>query len=258
MANDGMSSSMTGTTSTAMSPGTGASGRPRGLPVRDTASGTVVTAEIPAVPVGPSYGVLLPDGSVWYPGSRKRLPAPLIMRVVVWILVFAVFIVGAGDFVIRYHPSWLAALRHTVSAQSAPALAASKLTPPSTTRAQTAHTSASSMLTPISPPPAGLPSNTTAYKVHSPVYTVAVTAGTQAAWVGAQLDSAGRPVNPPFQEQTLNPGQTLKVNPATSDEFINIGRGGTTIKVYNASTLLATVPPPAHCPCYILLVPVGH
>jgi hypothetical protein len=180
------------------------------------------------------------------------------MRVVVWILVFAVFIVGAGDFVIRYHPSWLAALRHTVSAQSAPALAASKLTPPSTTRAQTAHTSASSMLTPISPPPAGLPSNTTAYKVHSPVYTVAVTAGTQAAWVGAQLDSAGRPVNPPFQEQTLNPGQTLKVNPATSDEFINIGRGGTTIKVYNASTLLATVPPPAHCPCYILLVPVGH
>ena len=173
MANDG-TSSMTGM-STAIAPGTGASGRQTGLNVRDTASGTVITAEIPAVPVGPSYGVLLPDGTVWYPGSRKRLPAPLILRVMVWILAFAVFLVGAGDFVVRYHPTWVASLRHIVPAQSAPAAASNTSPSRSTTTSGTTSAKATSMLTPMTPQPKGLPLNTTAYTLHSSPYTVAVT-----------------------------------------------------------------------------------
>jgi hypothetical protein len=256
MANDG-TSSMTGL-STTISPGTGAPGRQRGLPVRDTAAGTVITAEIPAVPVGPSYGVLLPDGSVWYPGSRKRLPAPLILRVVVWILAFAVFLAGAGDFVVRYHPSWVAALRHIVPAQSAPAAAGSHANASTTTPPRTSGTTATAVLTPLNPLPPGLPLNTTAYSLHSSPYSVIVTAGSQNAWVAAQADANGQPVLPASQQQTLTPGTTLSINQTSGDEFIHIGAGGTTIKVYSASKLLTTVPTPAHCPCYILLEPASH
>ena len=56
----------------------------------DTRGATAITAEIPAVPVAPAYGVLLPDGSIWYPGSKRKLPAPTFLRVIVWTLAFLV------------------------------------------------------------------------------------------------------------------------------------------------------------------------
>jgi hypothetical protein len=250
VANDG-TSSMSGM-SAAIASGTGAAARQRALPVRDTASGTIVTAEIPAVPVGPSYGVLLPDGSVWYPGSRRRLPAPLILRVIVWILAFAVFLAGAGDFVIRYHPSWVAALRHMVPAQTAAATGGGAT---STTRPNgTTGTIGPPALALISPQPAGLPPGTTAYTVKSPAYTVTVTAGSGAAWVGA-FTSVNKHPGKPIQQQTLAAGQIITINQTTGAEFVQIGANGTTIKVYHVFTLLGTVPTPAHCPCYILLEP---
>lgn len=79
------------------------------------------TAEIPAVAgaagrvtAAPrSYGVLLGDGSVWYPGSSKRLPAPFALRLVVWLL-FAVLLVGLGGLAVEhYHPTWLDFARKT-------------------------------------------------------------------------------------------------------------------------------------------------
>lgn len=82
----------------------------------DTRSGTAITAEIPAVPVAPSYGVLLPNGSVWYPGSRRKLPAPTFLRVVVWILALLVAIGGAGLVIEHVHPSWMDPFRHVVGA----------------------------------------------------------------------------------------------------------------------------------------------
>jgi len=178
--------------------------------------------------------------------------------VLVWILAFAVFLAGAGDFVVRYHPSWVAALRHIVPAQSAPAATGGKTTTSTAATTGTAGKGRSSMLTLMSPQPKGLPVNTTAYTLHSSPYTVAVTAGAQNAWVAAQADFNGQPVLPPSQQQTLTPGQTLNVNPTSGEEFIHIGAGGTTIKLYHTSALLAKVPEPAHCPCYILLVPTGH
>lgn len=99
---------------TTIAPDTGALRRSAGLGTPESGGPAYITAEIPAVsPVGPSYGVLLPDGSVWYPGSRKRLPAPLLLRIVVWVLAFATLLAGVGDFVVRYHPSWLSAIRRT-------------------------------------------------------------------------------------------------------------------------------------------------
>jgi hypothetical protein len=80
----------------------------------DTRGGTAITAEIPAVPVAPAYGVLLPDGSIWYPGSKRKLPAPTLLRVIVWTLAFLVAIGGAGLIVEHYHPSWVDPLRHVV------------------------------------------------------------------------------------------------------------------------------------------------
>lgn len=80
----------------------------------DTIGSTVITAEIPAVPVHRSYGVLLPDGSVWYPDSKRRLPAPWPLRFFVWVLALLLVLMLAGLAVVEWHPSWLAALRHTV------------------------------------------------------------------------------------------------------------------------------------------------
>lgn len=80
----------------------------------DTVGSTVITAEIPAVPVHRSYGVLLPDGSVWYPDSKRRLAAPWPVRMMVWILSLVLLLMLAGLAVVEWHPSWLSALRHTV------------------------------------------------------------------------------------------------------------------------------------------------
>lgn len=62
-----------------------------------------------------SAGVLLPDGSVWYPASPGREPAPFLLRLYVWLLLFLVVLGGAGLAVERYHPSWLAFARNTHS-----------------------------------------------------------------------------------------------------------------------------------------------
>jgi hypothetical protein len=85
-----------------------------GAATRETRGATAITAEIPAVPVAPAYGVLLPDGSIWYPGSKRKLPAPTFLRVIVWTLAFLVAIGGAGLVVEHYHPSWMDPIRHVV------------------------------------------------------------------------------------------------------------------------------------------------
>ena len=94
----------------------------------DARSGTAITAEIPAVPVAPAYGVLLPDGSIWYPGSKRKLPAPTLLRVIVWTLAFLVAIGGAGLVVEHYHPSWIDPLRHVVGTPGQPTSPASTTT----------------------------------------------------------------------------------------------------------------------------------
>ena len=109
----GRPDAVSATSRTAVTPLAPNDGRP-GEGAADTRGGTAVTAEIPAVPVAPAYGVLLPDGSIWYPGSKRKLPAPTFLRVIVWTLAFLVAILGAGLIVEHYHPSWLDPVRHVV------------------------------------------------------------------------------------------------------------------------------------------------
>jgi hypothetical protein len=80
----------------------------------DTRGATAITAEIPAVPVAPAYGVLLPDGSIWYPGSKRKLPAPSLLRVIVWTLTLLVLLTGAALVVEHFQPSWFNSIRRVV------------------------------------------------------------------------------------------------------------------------------------------------
>lgn len=251
MANDAASSM---SNLTAITPGPGAPPRHVGLPVRETSSGTIITAEIPAVRAGPSYGVLLPDGSVWYPGSRKRLPAPLLLRVVVWILAFAVLFAAAGDFIIRDHPSWVAPLRHIVNPQPA-ASGAGKSTKPPAGGTGGHSTSAVALM---KPQPTGLRwSPLTAYTVKWSDYTVTVTAGIHRVWVSGQAYTGSQLTGAVTQQTLEKSGNSLNL-PTTGEMLVSIGANGTTIKVYHGFTLVATVPTPVRCPCYLLFKPTGH
>lgn len=254
MANDGTSSM---SNMTAINPGAAAPPRQVGVPVRDTPVGTVITAEIPAVHAGPSYGVLLPDGTVWYPGSPKRLPAPLILRVIVWILAFAVFLAAAGDIIIHEHPSWVGPLRHVVPAQSLASSSGTTLG----TRPSGGHVNGggATVVALASPQPAApnwskLPF--TAYNLNKSGYNLTVTAGSDAAWVSAQIYSTQQ--QPPLLQQSLlEPGKTMVVS-LKNARLVEIAAGGTTIDVYNGYTKVGTVPTPPHCPCLVLLQPSGH
>lgn len=88
-----------------------------------------VTAEIPSVPVQRGYGVLLPDGTIWYPGSKRRLPAPLALRVLVWLL-FLILLIGIAALVAeRLHPDWFSLLRHVTPPPRVTAVSSSAYLP---------------------------------------------------------------------------------------------------------------------------------
>jgi hypothetical protein len=247
------SSSVSGTSHATIAPQQGAGGRASALPVRDTAAATVITAEIPAVRAGPSYGVLLPDGTVWYPGSRKRLPAPLILRVAVWVLAFAVFLGATGDFVVRYHPSWVAVLRHIVPAQSAAAGSTRTTTPGGGTGPKSAGVIS------VIKTPAGLPVNTTAYRVNQPEFTVVIKASTSAVFVSAQVMANGKPVGP-AQKETVQMGShfpSIMVQAGHQLSF-EVFHTGATIQLWVGIKPIGIVPTPSHAPWYVVLEPNGH
>lgn len=99
------------------SAGPGEAAAPAGTPGGD---GAEITAEIPLVRQGGQRPpVELADGTLWYPGVSKRLPAPFGLRLVVWLLLFVLVVAVAGLEVERVHPSWLAFLRRTGAAASA-------------------------------------------------------------------------------------------------------------------------------------------
>jgi len=231
---------------TTIAPDTGALRRSAGLGTPDSGGPAYITAEIPAVsPVGPSYGVLLPDGSVWYPGSRKRLPAPLLLRIVVWVLAFATLLAGVGDFVVRYHPSWLSAIRRT-----APAQTAQRTKPPTPAASSTPGTSASahsasSGVTKMSPQPS-LPPETTAYSVVARSYSVVVTAGSQSVWVFAQSVKNGVPIanGRVFEDETVPAHGRYVITPTSGDVTVEVAAGGATISVFHGPTKLGTVTAP--------------
>ncbi|MGH9170884.1 MAG: hypothetical protein ACRD0Z_08440 [Acidimicrobiales bacterium] len=234
--------------------------------MHDTRSGTVITAEIPAVPVGPSYGVLLPDGTVWYPGSKKRRPAPPTLRLLVWIVALAVLLVGISDVIVKLQPSWSNTFRHVVAAPSnapgagngggtsAPGGGTSKSSVPTTTL--------SSVLKAQATPPSWALANTIEYTVGLPSYTAKV-ASTGVAWVnGIWLSTAG--IIEHSQDYTLGQGtQSLQASyavPAGEDFQVEVAHAGVTVQLYVGSKLEATVPVPpssTKIPYYFLFTPAS-
>ncbi len=101
-----------GVGSTGAVPARPAAGTPaRGGPVDWSAA--IITSEIPVVRGGGGYAPAEP----WAP---DRLPAPILVRLVVWVLVLAVVLALGGLAVLHYHPSWLSFLRNTAGAQPVP------------------------------------------------------------------------------------------------------------------------------------------
>lgn len=233
----------TGLSRTIVAPSTSATRRRSAL--GETGTSTVVTAEIPAVPAGPQYGVLLPDGSIWYPGSRRRLPAPLVLRVVVWALAFLVLIAAAGDFIIRSHPGWVDPLRRIVS----PAAASS---PPvhHTTGGTTAGTTGAASavaLKETTPAPAGLPPKTTSYTVTGVSSFQVVVKTTQVTYVQAYQLVNGRDSGSPVFLGDIQPGSTQAIS-ASGPLDVQVAAGGATVSVQSGGRQIGTVATPPIVP----------
>lgn len=226
--------------------GTGALGRTGGYG-SEPGTSTVVTAEIPAVPAGPNYGVLLPDGTIWYPGSQKRLPAPLVLRITVWALAFLVLVAAAGVFIIHTHPRWVDPLRHTVAA-----------TGPATSGKSTATTASTGATTPraalASPQPAGLPADTTAYTVTgTTTYQLSVKT-TALCWVQAFSLVNGVDSGAPLYSDTMQPGQTEVIS-ASGPVDLEVAATGATVTVLSASKEIGTVAAPTQVPWHFWFEP---
>ncbi len=237
-------SPMTAQSRTAIAPDTGALRLGGGVPPgAESSSAPLVTAEIPAVPASSDYGVLLPDGSIWYPGSRRRLPAPLLLRLVVWILAFATLVVAAGDFVIHFHPNWVNPLRN-VATTTSPSVATGGRRPAvaSTSGTSGPATRTSGQVSLIAPQPPGLPPQTSAYSVGADPYAVEVTAS-HLTWVGVWSLVNGQ-VSAFRAQQTLQPGQTgtfiengpVEVKVGASLTVVKIFAGGHEIGLLNQPT----------------------
>lgn len=223
----------------------------------ESRGGAYVTAELPAVPAAPDYGVLLPDGTIWYPGSKERLPAPLLLRVVVWALAFLVLVAAAGDFVVRAHPSWVTPLRNVVASQGSGAGTGPAGAPSTGARASGNTSSSGSVPTSLAllkPQPSHLPSYTTAYSVTgSAPYQVTV-AVTGVTWVQAYRLANGQQSGPPLFSGDIQPGQHRTFS-AAGPLAVEVAASGTRISVASDGDRLGTVPAPGRVPWYFWFVP---
>ncbi len=212
----------------------------------ESGTSTTVTAEIPAVPAGPNYGVLLPDGTIWYPGSQKRLPAPLILRIVVWALAFLVLLAAAGDFVIHTHPNWAQPLRRMVPASGGTGSATTL--PPKT--GGSSPKAAAVSVTKMNPQPVGLPSETTAYTVTGTTSYQLVVKATQLTWVEACKVYYGFiQTRSPIFGGDLQPGQTETISASTSTPVdLQVAAAGATVRVLSGGKQIGTVATPPHAP----------
>ncbi|MHB1989119.1 MAG: hypothetical protein ACYCSF_14280 [Acidimicrobiales bacterium] len=243
-----------GLSRTMLAPDTSALFRSYG-PSPDTRTSPFVTAEIPAVPAGASYGVLLPDGTIWYPGSERRLPAPLVLRIVVWALAFLVLLTAAGDFVIHNHPAWVDPLRRMVPAAGG--------TPSVTTPTTPAHRSGhpgtalgSSAVHQTSPPPSGLPQYTTAYTITgTSTYQLAVKA-TAVTWVQAYKLANGADVGAPLFAGDVQPGQTETIS-AKGPVDLEVSAGGATVSVLSGGKQVGALATPPSAPWHFWLEPTS-
>lgn len=215
---------------------------------REPGTSTVVTAEIPAVPAGPNYGVLLPDGTIWYPGSKKRLPAPLSLRIVVWALAFMVLLAAAGDFIIHSHPAWVDPLRKVAPAASAarlPTGTTGSTKPAAKTGSSSSGSAPSATL--MNPQPALLPPETTAYQVSGTSTYQVVVKTTELTYVQAYSNPDGVDTGAPLVLGDVQPNQSETIN-ASGPVAVQVAAGGATVTVLSGGKQIGTVAVPPSVP----------
>jgi hypothetical protein len=200
----------------------------------------VITAEIPAVPLARSYGVLMPDGTVWYPESKRRLPAPWPLRALVWVLVFVELLLLAGAAVEHYHPSWLFGVRNLEHA-----------TAPGATTGHNGGSGSTSTNGGGSPTgPAAVNSPNGGFNVVAPLtstgvsyavphtYTIIVTAS-QPAWTVVQSTTTGANIF----AQTIQGGTTARIN-ATGTTTFQVSATGTNVTVVSGGKTIGVIATP--------------
>lgn len=190
---------------------------------------SAVTAEIPAVPPSPSYAVLMPDGSIWYPGTKRRLPAPLALRVTVWALAFLVLLGCGGLVVNRFQPSWLDPLRHTVATPNLPPRPADVAT-------HAGGTSGGMRL--VSENATGI-----VYAVAGTTFTFEVHV-TQRCWVQvtSPVVDLGQPLHGPMAfGRTLGAGSTTEISESAPSTLF-VGASGASLRLLVGSKVVGAVP----------------
>ena len=231
------------------------SGVPTSEYMAETQSSTVITAQIPAVPAAPNYGVLLPDGSIWYPGSKKRLPAPLPLRVAVWTLAFLVILAAAGDFVIRDHPTWVDPLRRMVPASAGTLNLNTNL--PASSKNHGGQTASSGLsVTQMKPQPSGLPQYTTAYAIRGTSAYQIVLKASETTWVVAYNLSNGTDSGTPLYAGDVQAGQTAKIA-ASGPVDLEAAAAGATVTIVSGGKQIGTLATPPSAPWHYFLEPSG-
>ena len=196
----------------------------------DTRGGTAVTAEIPAVPVAPAYGVLLPDGSIWYPGSKQKLPAPTFLRITVWALAFLVAIVCAGLIVEHYHPVWMDPLRHVVATPGQAVVPARRNVATTTTRPRPGHPSSNKLVKTAET------ANSVTYSVPGSSYVLAIKTTARCYVVVRSLKSGSD-----LFASTVNAGATQQVVVPSGSATLEAAAGGSSLTVSSNGRTVGTV-----------------
>ncbi|HUZ21277.1 MAG TPA: hypothetical protein VMU75_11970 [Acidimicrobiales bacterium] len=197
----------------------------------DTVGSTEVTAEIPALPSGTtehhSYGVLLPDGTIWYPGSSRRLPAPFLLRLFVWFVFFLLVLGAVGLAVEHFHPTWLSFLRNTAS----PAVAG----PASGSTTSSSTPAASSGFRRVAANATGA-----TYSVPASSYTIELTLF-QACWTKIKSPPSAATY---LLEQTLLPSESPKLVNVSGSSSVDLAAQASSITIRSGSTVLGEITAP--------------
>ncbi len=210
----------------------------------DTVGSTEVTAEIPVLPSGTtehhSYGVLLPDGTIWYPGSSRRLPAPFLLRLFVWFLFFLVVLGAVGLAVEHFHPTWLSFLRNTSSPAAAGPAA------PSSSSSSTLATTSGFRRVAVSATGA-------TYSVPASSYTIELTLF-QACWTKIKSPASAATY---LIEQTLLPSQSPKLVNVSGSSSVSLAAQASSITIRSGSTVLGKITAPKVAYTYTFVTSAG-
>ena len=181
------------------------------------------TAQVPAVGRGTELGYdprFAPTGSV--ATYRRRAPAPLGLRLVVWLVVLLLVVAGAGLAVAHLRPAWLSSLRAgatTATTAHVPTTTA----PAHTSTPGTTHHGAGGIVETTTG------STSATVTVPAADYTVVVQAQNP-CWVQASVPTSATPVF----ASVMPAGSQQTFHPANGHLALELGASGVSVSVTEA------------------------